>query len=103
MLPSGSWKIAMWQTPLSIVSAGKVTPLCLELGACGLDVVDVQRDRMLVWLELDAERVGLHQRDREGAGLELPGRHVAPPLRALEAEHVAVELARLVEVAASAP
>ena len=73
--------------------------LALELGPGRGDVRDVQRDRVRVGLELDAERVGLHDRDRQRAGLELGGGHLPPAGRALEAEHVAVERARRVEVA----
>src|SRR5215216_8180152 len=43
----------------------------LELGLGSFEVVDVELDRMRVGLELDAERIGLHDRDGEVAGLEL--------------------------------
>jgi hypothetical protein len=84
----------MWQTPLSV----ELDALPLQLLARLRDVVDVQRDRVRVALELEPERVGLHDRERERAGLELPRRHVPPARRELQAQHVAVEGAGLVEV-----
>ena len=42
--------------------------------------------------ELEAERVGLHDREREVAGLVLGGRHVPPLLDERQAERLAVEL-----------
>src|SRR4051812_22648354 len=77
----------------------RVEDLAHELHAAGsqlasrvLEVVHVQRDRVVVRLEGHAERLRLHHRDREVAGLELTTGHVAPALREREAEHVAVEL-----------
>src|SRR5204862_2253269 len=64
----------------------------LELGLGALEVVDVELDRVAVRAEVDAECVRLHDRDREIAGLELSGGHVAPPLAERKAERLAVEL-----------
>ena len=64
----------------------------LELGLGGLEVVDVELDRVAVGLELDPEGVRLHHGDREVAGLELTGRHVSPPLAERKTERLAVEL-----------
>src|SRR5688572_4131335 len=50
-------------------------------------------------LELDTERVRLHERDRQAAGLVLARGHASPLLRALEAEDVAVEPVGLFEIA----
>src|SRR3954452_13389256 len=54
----------------------------------------MELDRMRVGPELDAERIGLHDGDREVAGLELAGGHVAPPLAERKPERLAVELCR---------
>src|SRR3954454_14666658 len=43
-------------------------PARLELAARGLDVVHVQRDRVVVRARLHPELVGVDQRDREAAG-----------------------------------
>src|SRR5215207_769067 len=72
--------------------------LRLEARARLLDVAHVQRDRVAVPLELQAERIGLHDGDGQGARLELTGGHVAPALREREAEDLAVELAGLLVV-----
>src|SRR5215203_2860591 len=50
-------------------------------------------------LELDTERVRLHERDRQAAGFVLARGHASPLLRALEAEDVAVEPIGLFEIA----
>jgi hypothetical protein len=77
-LPAGSTKIAWWQTPLSNVSVTKLDALLLEMGARGVDVVDLERDRQAVRAELLAEGGGLHDGERQVAGLELGPRHVRP-------------------------
>jgi hypothetical protein len=64
----------------------------LELGACGRHVVDLQRDRQPVRMELLSERGRVHHGEREVAGLELVRRHVAPLLDVGQAEHGAVEV-----------
>ena len=56
------------------------------------DVVDRQRDHRAARRELEPERVGLHDRQREVAGLELGGGHLAPGLDERQAERLAVEL-----------
>src|SRR3954469_11202411 len=68
----------------------------LELAARRLDVVHVEGDRVVVRARLDAELLRVDEGDREAAGLELGAHRVllAPQLRALEAEHVLVPLAR---------
>jgi hypothetical protein len=64
-----------------------------------MDVLDMESDRMAVGLKLDAEGIRLHDRNRQGPRLELAGGHAPPALRARQAEHGAVELVRLCEVA----
>src|SRR5215211_266768 len=70
----------------------ELDPTGLELGVRPVEVVDVELDRVVVGSALDAERVGLHHGDRQVPGLELDRGHVAPLLRLLQAEHVAIEL-----------
>ena len=70
----------------------------LQLGLGALEVVDPELDRVGVRLELEPEGVRLHDRDRQVAGLELAGGHRPPALGLLEAEHVAVERRRGLEV-----
>src|SRR5262249_1670172 len=60
----------------------------LEFGAGGGDVVDAERDRVVVGAELDPERIGLHDGDRQRAGLELGRRHLPPALGKPQTEHV---------------
>ena len=55
-LPAGSRKIAWWQTPLSMRLADEADALRLEMGARGVDVVDLELDRQAVRAELLAER-----------------------------------------------
>ncbi len=70
----------------------------LELGARGVHVVHLEGDRVRVRLELEPEGVRLHDRDGQVAGLELAGGHAPPPLALLQAQNVAVERRRGVEV-----
>jgi hypothetical protein len=46
----------------------------LELSACGVNVVDAQRDRVRVDLNLAADGGGLDQLERQAPGLELAAR-----------------------------
>src|SRR3954454_20340542 len=64
----------------------------LELGLGGLEVVDVELDRVRVGPELDAEGVRLHDGEREVSRLELTRGHVSPPLAERKAKRLAVEL-----------
>ena len=57
----------------------------LELGLRSLEVVDVEGDGVVVRLEGDPERIGLHHAEGQVAGLELAGRHLAPALRERQA------------------
>src|SRR4051794_12738515 len=64
----------------------------LELGLGGVEIVDVELERQAVRGEVDPERVNLHQRDRDGPGLELAGGHLAPLLPERQPEGLAIEL-----------
>src|SRR5829696_6485299 len=70
----------------------------LELSLGALEVVHVELDRAVVGVVLHPKGVGLHDRDGQVAALELLAGHAAPLLRRLQAEHVRVEVARLLEV-----
>src|SRR5215211_8055641 len=59
----------------------ELDPPRLQLGAGGLYVLDMQRDRMVVGPVLEAERIRLHHGEGQAAGLELRCGHVAPALR----------------------
>ena len=50
----------------------------LELGAGGLDVLDLQRERDAVGLERDAQALRRDQGDGDGAGLELGADRLVP-------------------------
>src|SRR3954451_17772995 len=65
--------------------------LGLELLAARGDVVDAQRHRRAALAELAAERLGLHEREREVPGLVLGAWHLAPALGEGQAEQPAVE------------
>src|SRR5918995_3922669 len=76
----------------------RVERLALELDAAraqlllgALEVVHVERDRMVVGLGFKPERIRLHDGDREAAGLELDARHPAPALQLRQAERLTVE------------
>src|SRR3954469_4049995 len=58
--------------------AAELDALLLQGRAARLDVGDLQRDPCVARLVLDAERVGLDERDREVVGLELAGREGSP-------------------------
>ena len=62
--PSGSRKVARWQTPESIVSCVELDALRLELLPRLLDVGHAQRDRHLMplRLEVEAQRLGRYER-----------------------------------------
>ena len=82
-----------------LVADAGVHDVAAERDALGLealsgrgDVVDLERDHRAARPELEPERVRLHDREREVAGLELGGRHVAPLLDERQAERLAVEL-----------
>jgi hypothetical protein len=73
--------------------------LRLELGACRLDVVDVQRDRVLADPVLYAHPRGIDHAQRQVARLELGEVPVRPVHRSRQAERRPVELDGRLEVA----
>jgi hypothetical protein len=90
----------MWQTPVSNVSAAKVTPRSVSVARAALDVLDVQRDDVGVARELaDAHALGVEHVEGDGAGLELGVVAVGAVGRALEAERLPVEPDAALEVA----
>jgi hypothetical protein len=93
MLPSGSAKKDMWQTPVSKVSPMKLTPRSSSVARGRRHVLDVQRQVVGVRPELaDAHALRVDHAERDRAGLEF--REV--PLRLVHAsvqpERRAVEL-----------
>src|SRR4051794_11968978 len=72
--------------------AAEFDPARLEGRLGGLEVLDVELDRQRVWLELEAEGVGLHDRQGQVPGLELDAGHLSPALADRQLEDLGVEL-----------